>query len=326
MTITSPTSTPHNLPSFHQPEFQDQVRQFLLAASHRGLSPQTITYYSFHLLGLERFFISRQMPFLASNCVMVLQDWLQQLNEQGYARHSIRGRFYTCRQFFRFAFPDTAGENFAIAMPSNSQVNPYEPICFTEAEVERIFHQPDLRRFTGLRDYTMMLLLLDTGIRLAELSTLLISDLDFQDGFIRIAQGKGNKSRFVPMQNTCAAALRSYLRLRGGQQHDGLWISSKGQPLQPDTIKQLIIKHCHDAGVPGSAHAFRRTMAKSFLMHGGNAYALQALLGHSDITMTRQYVPLQPADVRHWHETCSPVESLLRYAQECKEERKMSRE
>ncbi|WP_168735810.1 tyrosine-type recombinase/integrase [Cohnella fermenti] len=88
----------------------------------------------------------------------------------------------------------------------------------------------------------------------------------------------------------------------------------------------MIIKHCHDAGISGSAHAFRRTMAKSFLMNGGNAYALQALLGHSDITMTRHYVSLQPADVRHRHETCSPVESLLRYAQKCKDERKMSRE
>lgn len=118
--------------------------------------------------------------------------------------------------------------------------------------MERILHQPNLRQFTGLRNYTMMLLLLDTGIRLTELSTLLISDLDFQDGFIHSTRGKGNKGRFVPMQKTCAAALRSYLRLRGGQQHDALWISNKGRPLQPDTIKHLIIKNCHDAGVRGS--------------------------------------------------------------------------
>ncbi|WP_080837400.1 tyrosine-type recombinase/integrase [Cohnella massiliensis] len=326
MSTSSPTINPQNLQSFNQPEFQDLVQQFLLAASYRGLSPQTLTYYSFHLLGLERFLISRQIPFLATNCVMVLQDWLQQLTKQGYAGRSIRGRFYTCRQFLRFAFPDTVGESFSVTMPSNSQVNPYEPICFTEADVERILHQPNLRRFTGLRDYTMMLLLLDTGIRLTELSALLISDLDFQDGFIHIARGKGNKSRFVPIQKTCAAALHTYLQLRGEKQHHALWISGRGQPLQQDTIKHLIIKHCRGAGVRGSAHAFRRTMAKSFLMNGGNAYALQALLGHSNITMTRQYVPLQPADVRHRHETCSPVESLLRYAQKCKEERKLSRE
>ncbi|THF75369.1 tyrosine-type recombinase/integrase [Cohnella fermenti] len=225
MTITSPTSTPHNLLGFQQPEFQDQVRQFLLAASHRGLSPRTITYYSFHLLGLERFFISRQMPFLASNCVMFLQDWLQQLNEQGYAQHSIRGRFYTCRQFFRFAFPDTAGENFSIAMPSNSQVNPYKPICFTEAEVKRILQQPNLRQFTGLWDYTMMLLLLDTGIRLAELSTLLISDLDFQDGFIHIAREKATKAVSFPCRklaprpsvHICDCAADSSMMLYGSQ-------------------------------------------------------------------------------------------------------------
>lgn len=84
----------------------------------------------------------------------------------------------------------------------------------------------------------------------------------------------------------CAAALHSYLQLRGKQQHPALWISSKGQPLQPDTIKRIIIYHCRGAGVHGTTHAFRRTMTKSFLMNGGNAYALQALLGHSDITMT----------------------------------------
>jgi len=93
MSTSSPTINPQNLQSFNQPEFQDLVQQFLLAASYRGLSPQTLTYYSFHLLGLERFLISRQIPFLATNCVMVLQDWLQQLTKQGYAGRSIRGRF-----------------------------------------------------------------------------------------------------------------------------------------------------------------------------------------------------------------------------------------
>ncbi|MBB6735966.1 tyrosine-type recombinase/integrase [Cohnella zeiphila] len=114
----------------------------------------------------------------------------------------------------------------------------------------------------------MMLLLLDTSIRLT------------------LPGEKATKTGFVPMQKPCAAALRSYLRLRDGQLDDALWISSKGRPLQPDTIKQLIIKYCHGAGVRSSAHASRRTMAKSFLMNGGNAYALQALLGHGDITMT----------------------------------------
>ncbi|WP_027091951.1 tyrosine-type recombinase/integrase [Cohnella thermotolerans] len=64
-----------------------------------------------------------------------------------------------------------------ILMGNFQQVSPYEPICFTEAEVERILQQPNLRRFTGLRDYIIMLLLLDTGIRLSELSALLLSDL-----------------------------------------------------------------------------------------------------------------------------------------------------
>ena len=74
--------------------------------------------------------------------------------------------------------------------------------------------QPDLRTFTGYRDYAIMLVLLDTGVRVSELSGLKVSDIDMQDQTIRISLGKGQKSRNVPIQSTCIENLKAYLQLR----------------------------------------------------------------------------------------------------------------
>lgn len=308
MPATSSTIIPHDPQDFNLPAFQNYVQQFLLSASYRGLSTHTLTYYSLHLLGLERFFISHHEPFLSSTCSLLLQDWLHQLTKQGYARRSIRGRYYTCRRFFHFVFPDDCGTSISVSMPPILLNSLSEPACFTEAEVERILHQPNLRRFTGFRDFTMMLLLLDTGIRLTELSSLLICDLDWRDGVIHITRGKSNKSRFVPLQNTCAVQLRSYVQLRGKTAHDALWITEKNQPLQHDSLKPIIVKHCRGAGLRGSAHTFRRTMAKVHIRNGGDPFSLQLILGYSTLDMVQTYVRLFNNEVREQQRNYSPVE------------------
>ncbi len=166
----------------------------------------------------------------------------------------------------------------------------------------------------------MMLVFLDTGIRLAELSALQLSDVLLNERCIRVSSGKGRKSRFVPVGSTCLLGLQNYMRLRGKLPVQDLWINRNNNPLQRGSILKIIRMYCRGAiphGTRGSAHTFRHTMSKLFLMNGGSVYALQHILGHSTLEMTRKYVCLLGLDLQCQHEKWSPVESLLSYAEEC---------
>lgn len=308
---------------FHLHLFQEQTQRFLSSCSRRGLSPGTIQYYSFHLLGLERFLASRKEPLHPSTFPELLQTVIHDMSIDGYAHRTKVGRFHTCRQFYQFLFSDEEWSPLSVPLPDNKNSFPEKSDCFTQAEVIRILAQPNRRRFTGYRDYTMLLILMDTGIRLNELCNLKLSDIDWQDQVIRITGGKGNKTRYVPIQETCLRQIGSYLEFRSNRCHDLLWITQDGQPFQRASILQMVIKHCRGAGVRGSAHTFRHTMAKTFLMNGGSVFALQSILGHTTLEMTRQYVQLLPMDLHAKHETCSPVESLLLFANEMKNRKEL---
>lgn len=318
---THPHSSPSNHSVFNPTAFQDLVKPFLQAASYRGLSLHTISYYQFHLIGLERYLNQQDAAVDSASFPSLVHNLLNQMIGQGYSSNSLRGRLNTCRQFYRFSFPTVAWPAQFNSVLRQSIDRPSTITCFTEAEVALVLQQPNRRTFTGFRDYVILLLLLDTGIRLGELSALRVSDLDLSDQLIRISKGKGSKCRHVSIQVYCFKHLRSYLQLRGEQFHENLWIIRNGQPLQRASIIKMVQKHCRGAGFQGSAHTFRRTMAKVFLLSGGDVHALQSILGHSTLEMTRQYVHLLPSDIHSRHESYSPVESLLAYHNQMREER-----
>lgn len=86
---------------------------------------------------------------------------------------------------------------------------------FTENQIQAVLKQPERDTFTGSRDYEMMLVLLETGIRVMELTNMYLSDIDFYNQTIFIPMGKGRKSRIVPIQMTCMKALMKFIQERG---------------------------------------------------------------------------------------------------------------
>lgn len=159
-----------------------------------------------------------------------------------------------------------------------------------------------------------MLVLLDTGIRLAELCRLKMSDLMLEEGYIIIRLGKGRKARMVPIQQTCQSALRHYLSVREHEHLDDLWVTRKHELLLRHGIMDMLKSYMIQAGMTdiyGSTHIFRHTMAKMFLLHGGDIFTLQTILGHSTLEMTRYYVELFSQDIHKRHALNSPIERLL---------------
>lgn len=184
---------------------------------------------------------------------------------------------------------------------------------FEMDELRRLFAQPDKSTFVGFRDYTIMLVLLDTGVRLIEMENMKTINLDLRNNKILVF-GKGAKEREVIFQNTTKQYLRRYLYLRGTEDHDYLWISNVGTPLNRRTIQQRLKIYGNLAGltqVRVSPHTFRHTCAKLYITRGGDILSLQKLLGHSSLEMVRHYFNLWGSDLQQMHKKYSPVEGLF---------------
>lgn len=187
---------------------------------------------------------------------------------------------------------------------------------FTKEQVVALLQQPDKKTFTGLRDYTMMVVMLETGMRIGELLHLKVDDVFLKELEIRIQKGKGGKARRVPIQKTCAKILKQYLGERDDAATDALFISINEAPLNIRTFQENVQEYGRKAGITGvrvSPHTFRHTMAKFYILNGGDVFTLQQILGHSTLDMVRYYVELFSKDIKEQHQKYSPVEHMARY-------------
>jgi integrase/recombinase XerD len=191
---------------------------------------------------------------------------------------------------------------------SESYIGPFE-----EAEMISLLAQPDRSSFASYRDYTIMLVLLDTGVRVSELVNMKMSDVDIHGSRVKV-WGKGSKEREVIFQATTGRFLHRYMQLRGSDQHDYLWITDMGNPMNPRGFQERLTLYGRQAelnSVRVSPHTFRHTCAKMYILKGGYILSLQKLLGHSSLEMVRHYVDLWGSDLQQMHRKYSPVESLF---------------
>jgi site-specific recombinase XerD len=148
----------------------------------------------------------------------------------------------------------------------------------------------------GARDRAILLVLLDTGIRVGELVRLELSDLDLKGRRMKVLHGKGNKQRVVAFGDDCAKALRRYLEARG-MQPGRLFVAAGGHRnlmpdsrLQPNAVKQMLRRLGRQTGIPKvHAHRFRHTFATWAIEQDARELDVQYLLGHSTPDMVRRY-------------------------------------
>lgn len=186
---------------------------------------------------------------------------------------------------------------------------------FTEEQLKSLLACPDKTRFVGLRDYTIMLLLLDTGVRISELVNIKLVDLRMIDNEIIITQGKGGKSRRVYISPKTKETLKRFIQARGDiSGNPYLLVSNADDHMTTRNVQERLRVYgdkAHIEGVRVSPHTFRHTFAKMYIMRGGDPFSLQALLGHSTLDMVKHYVNIWGSDLQKMHRQFSPVNHLL---------------
>jgi site-specific recombinase XerD len=170
----------------------------------------------------------------------------------------------------------------------------------------------DDKTFLGIRNKAIILIFLETGLRLSELATIQIQDIDFDRSVIKV-MGKGAKERVVAIQHKTQKAILHYL-INRKDTHPCLWVTEEHRPLTLRGIQIMIIRLGQRAGLKNvrcSPHTFRHTAATMCLDNGAGEFEVQAMLGHSTLTMTRRYVAsLNSEKAAEAHKRFSPVEHL----------------
>ncbi len=185
---------------------------------------------------------------------------------------------------------------------------------FTKEQIKVLLKQPDSTTFTGFRDYTIMLLLLETGIRVRELCDIIVSNVNWKEGYI-IADGKGYKQRQLPIQQTMMMQLRKYMDIRGELETDKLFTTIDNLPMSTRQVQERLKMYGDMAKIRDvrvSPHTFRHTFAKMYIQNGGDIFTLQKILGHTSLEMVRRYVNMFSGEVAEAHKKYSPLENLYR--------------
>lgn len=221
------------------------------------------------------------------------------------------------RTFFRWLIAqkmitESPIENIGIPTSRPDQIQP-----FTDEQVNDLLVAARKSRHPQ-RDETIMMFLLDTGVRVSEIAGIRQKDMDVHEGRCTV-RGKGNKHRTVHFGRSTSKALFVHLRDQARDPEAPVFRSDRGETagdaLTRWGVRQIVERAGKLAKIEMtrcSPHTFRHTMAVSFLRNGGQVFALKEILGHTDLKMTNRYVALAQADIAKQHRQFGVVDNLKR--------------
>ncbi|MEE8470899.1 MAG: tyrosine-type recombinase/integrase [Dehalococcoidia bacterium] len=278
---------------------------FALTYKLNGMSPLTIEHHQHKLLRFAQYLDDQQLTHIDT---AVIRGFLGHVRDTySLSPLTVERYLVALKAFWRWAIEEGYADSnpttkVRLARPPQKLVRGLSPEQ-TKVLLNALADEKP-------RDKAIVLILLDTGIRVSELVNVKIEDVDMQRGVIRI-MGKGSKERLVRMGLKTQKALWRYLALRKNDS-PWLWINQYGGRLLSNGVQQMMRKLGRRIGVPElHPHLLRHTFAISFLRNGANTFECQYTLGHSTLEMTRRYTQaLNFEDVFKRHQTASPVDNI----------------
>jgi integrase/recombinase XerD len=286
-----------------------EARFFNYLRVERGLSPNTLIAYKSDLEKLHNFAtgIGKDVVSLEREDLV---KFTQHLHKTGLEPRSIARALVTTRNLFKFLLLD----GLLKRDPSSNLETPKSwqslPKILSVDEVERLLSSPDVTIDPGLRDKAMLEILYATGLRVSELVTLKVSDVNLDVGFL-LTMGKGSKERTVPLGQSAISWTRKYLaarpRLQAGKNSTLLFITEKGLPITRQSFWKLIVSYGEKSRIGHiSPHLLRHSFATHLLENGADLRSVQMMLGHSDISTTQIYTHITNERLREIYKKFHP--------------------
>jgi integrase/recombinase XerD len=292
-----------------QPRRRDFIREYLAYIQvEKGLAQNSLESYGRDLARLEKWAnaAGKNVTELSRPDI---RAWIADLSREGLAPASVTRMVSAARGFFRFLMLDGHLKIEPTADVDTPQGTAKLPHFLTEDEIEQLFAAPDLMTMEGVRDRAMLELMYAAGLRVSELISLKVSDVDLDNGLVG-CHGKGSKERRVPIGKSASHWTLQYkgVRARAGfEHHPRLFLSKSGRPLTRQFTWGAVNRYAIKAGLRHlSPHTLRHSFATHLLQRGADSRSVQALLGHSDISTTQIYTHITDNQLRATYDRHHP--------------------
>jgi integrase/recombinase XerC len=241
----------------------------------------------------------RNEPELSSVDHITIRDWLATLHTAQKKKSSIARKLAALRTFFQFLVREGLLELNPAKLVSTPRLEKKLPQHLSIEEAIRFIETPDLNTDLGKRDRAILELMYATGVRVAELTTLNLADIDYRNQLIRVT-GKRRKQRIVPFGEPAAIALKEYLKIRDNllykapvseREDEALFLNYQGTRITTRSVGRMVEKYIRIcAGMHNiSPHALRHSFATHLLDSGADLRDIQELLGHARLSTTQIY-------------------------------------
>ena len=290
--------------------WSQSLREFqVFLAIERGLSPNTVSGYLSDLQHLAEWACAAGLPPSELGRDRITA-FLAAQQATGRAARSVARLSSALRRFLVFLRMEgegAAGPEAVVRPPRPPRILPR---TLSEAQVEALLGAPDLASPLGVRDRAWMELLYASGLRVSELASLSGLTVFLDEGFLKV-MGKGRKERLIPFGESAEHWMRAWLALRPGlkPREDTLFVGRLGEPLTRQQFWRLLKAYAGKAGIRREAvspHVLRHAFATHLLDHGADLRAVQAMLGHADISTTMIYTHVHQARLKALYDRMHP--------------------
>ncbi|MGA2193487.1 MAG: site-specific tyrosine recombinase XerD, partial [Nitrospirota bacterium] len=241
-----------------------------------------------------------------------IRELLDYLRATGLSSSSAARTLVAVKGLHRFLLT----EGRAVSDPTEALESPrrglHLPKVLSGPEVEALLAAPAGDGLEPLRDKAMLEVLYAAGLRVSELVSLKIGDVEFEVGYIK-AFGKGSKARVIPLGDDALSAIKSYIEnsrqaLLKGRNCAFLFVTRRGGGMTRQGFWKIIKKYARIAGIKReiSPHVLRHSFATHLLEHGADLRSVQMMLGHSDIATTQIYTHVEAARLKKVHQEFHP--------------------
>ena len=288
----------------------DEFLNFLVV--ERGLSKNTLESYSRDLNKYIDYLERQGISDIKKTSTSHIIAFISTLIKKGLSTKTTARNLVSIKVFYRFL----VNENYIKESPADG-IQSHKtwitlPDILSLDDVERLINQPDTNTPLGMRDAAMLELLYATGIRVSELVSLSLNDINLEAGYL-IAMGKGSRERVVPIGDHASRKIKEYLVssrkiLLKKSSNTRLFLNRSGKQLSRQGFWKVIKRYTFQAGIRKnvSPHTIRHSFATHLLERGADLRSVQTMLGHVDISTTQIYTHVTRERLKKLHSQLHP--------------------